>query len=334
MAVQAEETPLVRDAAGRVVHAPVMLERVVALLAPALQRPGAVLVDATVGLAGHAGALLAAAPAARLIGIDRDGAALAAAGERLAPFGGRAELVRACFDELPSILEERGLARVDAALFDLGLSSLQIDRAERGFAYATDSPLDMRMDDRQELTAAQVVATYGAPELARLFRRYGEEPAAERIARAIVAARDERPITSSAQLGTIVRDALPAALRYGAQRGHPAKRVAQALRIEVNGELAALEAALPAALARLAPGGRMAVLSYHSLEDRLVKRAFAEVTRDQAPRDLPVVPVELRARFGPLTRGAERPTPDECLSNPRALSARLRAVCRHGKVEP
>jgi len=315
-------------------HVPVLVDTVVELLAPALARPGAVLVDGTLGLGGHAGALLAAAPQATLVGIDRDQAALDTARERLRPWGDRVVTVRARFDELESVLDDLSLPRIDAVLLDLGLSSLQIDEVARGFAYAVDAPLDMRMDDRQTLTAATVVNTYGASELASLFRRYGEEPHAARLAAAIVAHRAQAPFESSGQLVAVLRDALPAAARYGSGRGHPAKRVFQALRIEVNQELEALRAVVPAALARLAPGGRMAVLSYQSLEDRIVKQAFAAATRDQAPRHLPSVPVSLRARFASLTRGAVVPGEAEIAANPRAASARLRAVVRLQEVEP
>ena len=316
------------------VHTPVMATRIVELLAPALAHDGAVLVDGTLGLAGHAAALLHACPAARLVGIDRDGEALARAGARLSDFGTRCHLVRTRFDGLDDALDELGVGRVDAVLLDLGLSSLQIDERNRGFAYALDAPLDMRMDTRQALDAAHVVNTYDAAALRRVFRDYGEEPGAARYASAIVSARVNRRIETSADLVGIIAAATPAAVRYGTHRGHPAKRVFQALRIEVNDELAALRDALPRALDRLAPGGRMAVLSYHSLEDRLVKRAFAQACTDRVPRGLPSVPAGLEARFTPLTRGAERPDPAEVGANPRAASARLRAVMRRQEVEP
>jgi 16S rRNA (cytosine1402-N4)-methyltransferase len=317
-----------RAADGHVIHTPVMCDRVVELLAPALRHRDAVLVDATLGMAGHASALLDACPEARLIGIDRDAAALTIAADRLVGASDRVRFARARFDELDAVLDGFGVGPVDAVLFDLGLSSLQIDTVGRGFAYAVDAPLDMRMDDRQALTAAQVVNTYDVGRLSRVFRELGEEPQATRVAAAIVAARAVRPIETSARLVEIIREAIPASVRYASGRGHPAKRVFQGLRIEVNGELDALRRVLPMALARLAPAGRVAVLSYHSLEDRSVKQAFAAVTRDTAPRGLPVVPAELRARYTLLTRGAERPGPEESVANPRAASARLRAVAR------
>lgn len=305
------------------IHVPVMRARIVELLAPALDAPGAIYVDCTLGLAGHAVAILDAAPTARLIGIDRDADALALAGERLAPYGGRVELVQAVYDELPDVLADLGL-RADAVLADLGLSSLQIDRRERGFAYSVDAPLDMRMDASDPRTAADVVNTYPVSELTRILRTFGEERFADRIARRIVAERARQPFTTSARLVEVIAAAIPAAAR--ATGGHPAKRTFQALRIEVNRELESLASFLPAALDALRPGGRMAVLAYHSLEDRLVKNAFREASTDKAPRDLPVVPEEFRARFRLLTRGAERPDEKEVADNPRAASARLRAV--------
>jgi len=309
----------------RPVHIPVMLDEVVAALRPALDRPNAVVVDATVGMGGHAAALLDAFPDARLIGIDRDGDALAVAGERLAQFGDRAVLVRARFDALPSVLDELGIARVQAVLFDLGMSSLQIDETERGFSYAKDAPLDMRMDDRLDVSAADIVNTWTAVELARVFSSYGEEPHALRVAQAVVAARSEQPIATTGRLVDVVTAAMPAAVRFGSG-GHPAKRVFQALRIAVNDELGALADALPAALSRVAVGGRVAVLSYHSLEDRLVKHAFKQAAESQAPRHLPVVPESMMPAFRVVDSSV--PGQPEVEANPRSASARLRVVTR------
>ncbi len=308
------------------IHIPVLRDRIVELLTPSLDAEGAVYVDCTLGLAGHAVAILDAAPRARLIGIDRDADALALAGERLARFGARVTLVQAVYDELPDVLAEAGVAEVHAILADLGLSSLQIDRRERGFAYSVDAPLDMRMDASEPLTAAEVLNTYPASELTRILRTYGEERFADRIARRIVAEREAEPFASSARLVRVLDAAIPAASKVSG--GHPAKRTFQALRIEVNRELVALEGLLPAALDTLAPGGRVAVLAYHSLEDRLVKNAFRDASTDRAPRGLPVVPDEFKARFRVLTRGAERPDENEQADNPRAASARLRAAER------
>ena len=308
------------------VHDPVMIDRIVELLSPALQRPGAVYVDGTLGLAGHASAILAANPEARLVGIDRDPDAHEVARERLGALADRATLVQAVYDELPDVLTDLGIGSVDAILLDLGLSSLQIDRTERGFAYRVDAPLDMRRNPTQGSTAADVLNTYSAGELARILKWYGEERFADRIARAVVAARQDAPFERSGRLVDVISSAIPAAARHTG--GHPAKRTFQALRIEVNRELAALEGVLPAAVAALAVGGRFAVLSYHSLEDRLVKRTFAAGAADRAPRDLPVVPENLRAELRLLTRGAERPGAEETATNPRAASARLRVAER------
>jgi 16S rRNA (cytosine1402-N4)-methyltransferase len=311
-------------------HVPVMLTEITELLSPALTADDSaaspVLVDCTLGLGGHAAALLEACPQARLIGLDRDTDALAVARQRLAPYADRIDLVHAVYDELPDVLADRGVERVQGILLDLGLSSLQIDRTDRGFAYATDAPLDMRMDRTEPLTAADVVNTYPVRDLARILREYGEERFADRIASAIGRERDREPITDSARLVRIIIGAVPmAAQRTG---GHPAKRTFQALRIEVNRELDALRRVLPEAVAALEIGGRIAVLAYHSLEDRLVKQVLRLASSDRAPRDLPVVPPELGPELVLLTRGAERPTAAEAAANPRAASARLRAARR------
>jgi 16S rRNA (cytosine1402-N4)-methyltransferase len=312
------------EAAAR--HVPVLLERCVALLSPALQSPGAVLVDATVGMGGHSEALLARCPAARVVGIDRDPEAIAIAGRRLERFPGRVTLVHAVYDALPEVLADLGLRDVQAVLLDLGVSSLQLDEPSRGFAYRHDALLDMRMDQSAGVTAAHVLNTYPAADLARVLRVYGEERFASRIAAAVVRERTREPFTSSARLVDLVRDAVPAAARRTG--GNPAKRTFQALRIEVNGELAALERALPEAVAALAVRGRIVVLSYHSLEDRLVKTVLAAGARSTAPLDLPVELPEHAPRLRLLTRGAEQADPDEVARNPRAASVRLRAAER------
>jgi 16S rRNA (cytosine1402-N4)-methyltransferase len=304
-------------------HVPVMLDRVLALLAPALSGRPAVVVDATVGLGGHAEALLAAHPQLTLVGLDRDQAALDRSQQRLAPYRERLHLVHAVYDRMPAVLASLGFPRVDGVLFDLGVSSMQLDQPERGFAYAHDAPLDMRMDQTSgRRTAADVVNTYPVAELARVLREYGEERFAARIAAAIAR---ERPLTSTARLAELVRTSIPAPARRTG--GHPAKRTFQALRIEVNAELDALRAALPEAIAALRVAGRIVVLSYQSLEDRLVKQAFAALATDATPPELPV-PI---ASYGPqlrlLGRG-EVPTPAEVAANARAASARLRAAER------
>lgn len=310
-------------------HVPVLVQRCLDLLAPALAARAdraVVHVDATLGLGGHAEAVLAAHPHVVLVGLDRDPEALRRAGQRLAPYAGRTHLVHAVYDELPEVLDRLGLGGPDGVLFDLGVSSLQLDLPERGFAYAQDAPLDMRMDQTRGITAEEVVNTYGTAELTRILREYGEERFAARIAAAIVRTRAKGRITSSARLAELVRDAIPAPARRTG--GHPAKRTFQALRIEVNQELSTLERAVPAALDLLRPDGRMVVLSYHSLEDRIVKQAMAARARSTAPVGLPVEPPGTGPTLRLLTRGAELPSEAEVAANPRAASVRLRAAER------
>jgi 16S rRNA (cytosine1402-N4)-methyltransferase len=307
-------------------HVPVLLERVLELLAPAVADRPAVLVDATVGLGGHSDALLSAHPQLRLIALDRDPNALERSRERLARHGNRVEFVHAVYDRLPDVLDELELSTVDGALFDLGVSSMQLDLADRGFAYARDAPLDMRMDPTTGPTAADVLNTYPPGELIRILRDYGEERFAQRIVRAIVAEREREPFARSERLVRLLYDAVPAASRRTG--GHPAKRTFQALRIEVNGELEVLRNAIPATLKALSVGGRIVVESYQSLEDRIVKQAFAELAKSRTP---PGLPVELPGH-GPelklLTRGAEKADETEIEHNPRAASVRLRAAER------
>ena len=307
-------------------HLPVMTDRVLALLAPALQAEGSVLLDATLGRAGHASALLSRHPGLTLIGVDADEAAIEESRALLAPYRGRVTLVHARYDAITEILDALGQPSVHGVLFDLGVSSPQLDDPSRGFAYSYDAPLDMRMDRTATLTAADVVNTYPAPRLARVLREYGEERFARRIADAVVRAREKTPLTSTMRLSEIVRDSIPAPARRTG--GNPAKRTFQALRIEVNGELEALRLALPAALDALAVGGRIVVLAYHSLEDRMVKQALAAGAADTTPPGLPVLLAASRPRFRLLTRGAERPEAAEVAANPRAASARLRAAER------
>jgi 16S rRNA (cytosine1402-N4)-methyltransferase len=307
-------------------HVPVLLDRVVALVAPALDHPGSVLVDATLGLGGHTAAILSRCPQAHVVGLDRDADALALARAHLAERSDRLTAVHAVFDEMPDVLRRLGLSRVDGVLFDLGVSSLQLDDRRRGFAYAEDAPLDMRMDPSRGVTAADVVNTYSAAELAGVLRTYGEERFARRIAGFIVRERSKAPFVSSARLVEVLRAAIPAATRSSG--GHPAKRTFQALRIEVNDELASLQRALPAAIAALATGGRIVVLAYHSLEDRLVKKTFAARSRADVPAGLPVVPAGHEPELRLLTRGAEKAGAAEIAANPRARSVRLRAAER------
>jgi 16S rRNA (cytosine1402-N4)-methyltransferase len=305
-------------------HLPVMRDRVLELLAPALDLPGAVLVDATLGRAGHASALLAAHPGLTLIGIDTDAAAIEESRQVLANFADRVTLLQAVYDELPRVLEEAGLSAVQGVLFDLGVSSPQLDDPSRGFSYSQDAPLDMRMNQAGGLTAADVLNTYPADRLARVLRDYGEERFARRIADAVARERARSPLTSTARLAEIVRESIPAPARRTG--GNPAKRTFQALRIEVNGELGALNRALPAALDAIAVGGRFVGLAYHSLEDRAVKRALVARSADTTPLGLPVSLEQARPQFRLLTRGAERPGEDELAANPRSAPAKLRAA--------
>ena len=305
-------------------HVPVLLARCLELLAPTLTRPGAVAVDATLGLGGHAEALLVAHPDALVVGLDRDPDALARASARLAKFGDRFHPVHCVYDELPRALAGLDLPGADAILFDLGVSSMQLDLAGRGFSYAQDAPLDMRMDQTAGRTAADVLNTASARELTQILREYGDERFAPAIARAIVRERERAPFTTSARLVDLIRATIPAPARRTG--GNPAKRTFQALRIEVNEELEVLRRAIPAALDVLTPGGRMVVLSYHSGEDRIVKRALAAATDPPVPHGLPVIPQQLRPTARVLTRGSEKASEDEVLRNPRAASVRLRAV--------
>ena len=306
-------------------HVPVLLETTLELLAPSLEADGSVVVDATLGLGGHAEALLSRFPGTTLIGIDRDPDALRRASDRLAPFGDRFRPAHAVYDEIADVVERTGVGRLDGVLFDLGVSSMQLDQDDRGFSYARDVPLDMRMDPGEPRTAADVVAEYSAQQLSRIFRVYGEEKLADRYARAIVAAREVTPVRGSADLVAVLEAATPAALK---SRGHVGKRVFQALRIEVNRELEVLERAVPAALGAISTGGRIVVLSYHSLEDRIVKRALAARTVSTAPRGLPVETDETAPTFRMLTRGAPKAADMEVERNPRAASVRLRAAER------
>ena len=324
MGIRAEgAAPVIMDI--RDIHTPVLLERCAELLGPALQKPGAVFVDGTLGMGGHSEAFLERFPEARLIGLDRDTDALRIAGERLARFGDRVTLVHTVYDGIAQAVASAGVSTVDGILFDLGVSSLQLDEAARGFAYAQDAPLDMRMDQTQGVTAAEVLATYGEGDLRRIFERYGEEKLAGRYARAIIAARQKAPLERSAQLVEVLQEATPAAVL---RERHPAKRVFQALRIEVNAELSVLERTMPAALSVLGVGGRIVVLSYQSLEDRLVKRVFADASTSTAPRGLPVELPEHAPTFRLLVRGAELASDDERAVNPRATPVRLRAAER------
>ncbi|MQA14456.1 MAG: 16S rRNA (cytosine(1402)-N(4))-methyltransferase RsmH, partial [Pseudonocardiaceae bacterium] len=306
---------------GALRHVPVLLRRCLDLIAPAVTAVDApVAVDATLGAGGHAAALLDAHPRLRVIGLDRDRVALDLAAQRLRDHADRFHPVHAVYDGLPAVLQRLGIDEVQAVLFDLGVSSLQLDDAGRGFSYSRDAPLDMRMDQTSGPTAADVLNTYPVAELARVLREYGEERFAKRIAAAIDAQRRARPFDSSARLVELIYQAVPAAARRTG--GHPAKRTFQALRVEVNAELDVLRAAVPAALGSLAVGGRLVALSYHSIEDRIVKRALRALATSRTPAGLPVELPGHGPQLRLLTRGAEQATPDEIESNPRAASVR------------
>jgi 16S rRNA (cytosine1402-N4)-methyltransferase len=301
-------------------HIPVLLDRVVELLAAV---PDGTLVDATLGGAGHATAVLEAHPGLRLLGLDQDPDAIAAAEERLAPLRHRATLRHTRFDRLAAVVAATEADPVTAVLFDLGVSSPQLDRAERGFSHRFDAPLDMRMDTTStERDAASVVNGYAEADLARVLRDLGEERYAARIAKAIVAA---RPVATTGRLAELVRDAIPAPARRTG--GHPAKRSFQAIRIEVNAELEVLPVALGQAIDVLAPGGRVVVLAYHSGEDRIAKSALREASTGgcTCPPGLPCACGAV-ARVRLLRPGAWKATPIEIEANPRAASARLRAA--------
>lgn len=306
-------------------HLPVMAREVVDLFSAV---PEGMIVDCTVGGGGHSAVLLDARPDVRVLGLDRDTDAVEAARSRLARFGDRVKVVHGGFERLGALVGQHGEGEpVMGILMDLGVSSAQLDRPERGFSYRFDAPLDMRMDAKQTLTATEVVNGYEEPELAAVISQYGEERFARRIARAIVQA---RPVRSTRELADIVRDAIPAATR---RRGpHPARRTFQAIRMEVNRELPNLADGLDESVHVIGPGGRVLVLAYHSLEDRLVKERFARWSGSEADRDvpakLPVAPPRPHALVRAITRKPLRPSPEEIATNPRAESARLRAVER------
>jgi len=306
-------------------HTPVLLEECLDALAPVLVGNDPVVVDGTLGLGGHSEAILNRFANATVVGIDRDSVALQHARERLASFGSRFVGVHSTYDHIAEALATVNRKTANGILLDLGISSMQIDESERGFAYAVDAPLDMRMDQTVGQTAADILREYDEAELIRIFRDFGEEKLAPRYARAIVAERRDRPIIRSEHLVRILNDATPYALKNA---GHPAKRVFQALRIEVNGELSILRLAIDNALSALAVGGRLLVLSYHSLEDRIVKVAFAAASTSNAPHSLPVVPVSLRAGYRLVFSGARNASADEISRNSRAASVKFRAIER------
>ena len=317
-------------------HVPVMRERMAQLIAPAVEAAGetAVLVDGTLGAGGHTEYFLNAFPRLRVVGVDRDSASLAAARERLAGFGERFVGVNARFDDVGTaiaagegpvfeVAREHGLA---AGFFDLGVSSMQLDQVERGFAYRKDAPLDMRMDPSQPVTAADVLNTYSHGELARILKTYGDERFAGKIASAVLREREKEPFTTSARLVEMLYATIPAATRRTG--GHPAKRTFQALRVEVNRELEAIEQVIPVVTDALRVGGRAVFMSYQSLEDRIVKTAFKELSTSTTPPGLPIDLPGTAAHFTVITRGSEKASDAEIAENSRAASVRVRALER------
>jgi 16S rRNA (cytosine1402-N4)-methyltransferase len=310
---------------NNVAHVSVMRDRCIDLLTPAIaasEHP--VVVDATLGFGGHAYALLSKFPHLTVIGIDRDTDAIAAATQRLAPFADRLRTSHTTFDHISEVVASHGFTKIEGALFDLGVSSMQLDQSERGFSYSQDAPLDMRMDRTQSLTASEIVNTYEPGQLVKILRTYGEEKFATRVVERIVKARAIAPINSTSQLVNLVKEAIPAATRRTG--GNPAKRTFQALRIETNDELGAITRALPAALGLLNIGARLVVMSFQSLEDRIVKELFVASTTSGTPRGLPFDLPELAAKFSLVVRGSETPNEQELNENPRSASVRLRAI--------
>lgn len=318
---------MVKKGEKRVAHTSVMLDRCLALLTPSIERkPDPIVVDATLGLGGHSLSLLERFTNVRIIGIDRDQSAIDQATSRLSKFKDRLTVIHAVYDQMPEILDELGIGDVDGILFDLGVSSMQLDQSERGFSYAHNAPLDMRMDQSSTLTAQSILDSYSRADLIRIIRNYGEERFAQRIVDAIIEARESGRLTTTGELADLVKAAIPApARRIG---GNPAKRTFQALRIEVNSELSILDRAIPRALSRLSVGGRMVVMSFQSLEDKIVKRHFADVSESKSPRGLPVEIAELAPKFTLVFRGSEGASEEEIEKNSRAQSVRLRAIER------
>jgi 16S rRNA (cytosine1402-N4)-methyltransferase len=308
-------------------HISVMRDTCIDLLTPAINKSETpVVIDATLGLGGHSEALLESNPNLVLIGIDRDLDAILKAKNRLAKFENRAKVSHAIFDEITDVVNSFGFEKVDGILFDLGVSSMQLDQSDRGFSYSQDAPLDMRMDRSTGITASEIVNTYAPGELVRILRTYGEEKFATRIVENIVKERAKAPLNSTAQLATLVKESIPAATRRTG--GNPAKRTFQALRIETNDELGAVSRAIPQALELLKVGGRLVVMSFQSLEDRIVKEIFSQATTSGTPRDLPIDLPEFAAKFALVVRGSVLPSEAEIAANSRAQSVRLRAIER------
>ena len=307
-------------------HISVALDRCIELLSPSIERSNSpIFVDATLGLGGHSFALLEKFPKLTVIGIDRDKSAISQATQRLSKFEDRIHIAHSIFDRFDEVVRSFGFERIDGALFDLGVSSMQLDTAERGFSYSKEAPLDMRMDQSQGMTAAEIVNTWSHGELTRIFKVYGEEKFASRIADFIIKEREKSPITNTLALSNLIKSAIPAAARRTG--GNPAKRTFQALRIAVNNELEVIESAIPQALNLLSVGGRLVVLSFQSLEDRIVKEIFSEYTQSKSPKELPIELPEFAPKFKLIAKG-ESASDKEIGDNSRAQSVRIRAIER------
>lgn len=308
-------------------HISVMRDRCIDLLSPSiLSTKSPVVVDATLGFGGHSEALLERFENLTVVGIDRDTEALTKAGARLAPFGDRFKSSYAIFDEISQVIQAHGYTHINGALFDFGVSSMQLDQGNRGFSYSHDAPLDMRMDQSRGVTAYDIVNSYEPGELVRILRTYGEEKFATRIVENIVKKRSLAPMNSTVELASLVKESIPAATRRTG--GNPAKRTFQALRIAVNDELGAIERALPQALEKIVVGGRVVVMSFQSLEDRIVKEVFAEASTSKSPKELPIELPEYAAKFKLVFNSSEKPSESEIENNPRSASVRLRAIER------
>lgn len=312
-------------------HVPVSLNECIALLTPSIElslthNEIPVVIDATLGLGGHTKVLLEKFPQLKVIGLDRDDNAIAHARNNLQEFSDRVTIIHTVYDHIPEVLNELGLTAVDGILFDLGVSSMQLDFADRGFSYSHKAPLDMRMDQNSPLTAEFILTTYSHADLVRIIRTYGEEKFAPRIASNIVKARDAGTLKTTSDLAQIIKASIPApARRLG---GNPAKRTFQAIRIEVNNELKILERAIPAGLNHLKVGGRMVVMSYHSLEDKIVKHIFQDKSENKSPKGLPIELAQFQPKFTLVFRGSKGASTEEIATNPRAQSMRLRAIER------
>jgi 16S rRNA (cytosine1402-N4)-methyltransferase len=308
-------------------HIPVALDRCIALLSPAIEaRSNPVIVDATLGMGGHTKALLLKFPNLKIIALDRDLSAIAIATTNLSELSNRVEIIHAVYDELDEVLSKLGITEVDGILFDLGVSSMQLDQADRGFAYSQDAPLDMRMDQSSGPSALDILNTYSYGELVRVIRNYGEEKFATKIADNIIKARESGTLKTTKDLAELVKNSIPAPARRTG--GNPAKRTFQALRIEVNQELAVLERAIPKAISAIRIGGRLVVMSYQSLEDKIVKRAFTNVIGSNSPLGLPFDLPNSAASYKLIISGSEGASDSEIEVNARAQSMRLRALER------